>query len=284
MQKGILGVADVDKGRIEPGNYFPHFSDVDIPDREIVLRGLGLILHQPSVFQDSDVYFRRLRIDYKFSAHNNNKIAWVYTWECEIPVRKDCEKAFVSVAGTGPVKRAKAPLTCKDAVTDIRSNRKTRLPATLFLLVAVKSSAFFTLVRSHFMSFTFLSARHSSNEIKGLIKICSEPPEEGIPVLFCFYGFLHPFHKYFGGFESGNIVCRDLDGRVLGDITSGLLGTTLDDETSETAEINVLSALERFFYFFHESLDHSLSFGFFHSFCLGDARYDICFCHFWFIL
>ena len=60
MQEGILGMPDVDKRRVEPGDYLAHFPEIDVPYREVVLGSLGLVLHQLPVFQDGNVYLGRL--------------------------------------------------------------------------------------------------------------------------------------------------------------------------------------------------------------------------------
>lgn len=102
--------------------------------------------------------------------------------------------------------------------------------------------------------------------------------------LFGLDRLLDRLHEHLGRLECRNIVCRDLDSGVLGDIATGFLCTALDDEATETAEINVLSVFERILHLFHKSLDYSLYLGFFHAFRLRNVGYDICFCHFGYIL
>jgi len=48
------------------------------------------------------------------------------------------------------------------------AHRKGWSRAALFLLMAILSQAFFALVRSHLMAFSFLSAGHCCEIIKGL--------------------------------------------------------------------------------------------------------------------
>lgn len=71
--------------------------------------------------------------------------------------------------------------------------------------------------------------------------------------LFGLDRLLDRLHEHLGRLECRNIVCRDLDSGVLGDIATGFLCTALDDEATETAEINVLSVFERILHLFHKS-------------------------------
>ena len=67
----------------------------------------------------------------------------------------------------------------------------------LSLLVAILAQAFFALVRRHFVAFVFFTVGHNIE----ILKL-----------------FLHSLHKGLGGLERRNIVRRNHDGGVLGDI------------------------------------------------------------------
>lgn len=69
----------------------------------------------------------------------------------------------------------------------------------LLLLVPVLTQAFFTLVRGHLMSFTFLSARHI------LLIICLLNP----------YVIFNLVHKGLGRFEGRNIMGGNNQGSIL---------------------------------------------------------------------
>lgn len=66
--------------------------------------------------------------------------------------------------------------------------------------------------------------------------------------------FLNFFHEHFGGLECRNLVLRDDDGGVLGDIACSLFGTGLDDEAAEATQVNVLAVRQRVLYNLHELL------------------------------
>ncbi len=97
----------------------------------------------------------------------------------------------------------------------------------LFLLVAIFSQAFFALVRSHLMAFSFFSAGHCCEIIKGLdIKYCCD---ESVLDGRCFrritkgwcsaviasVDLFHVFHEHFCRLECGDLVFGDDDGCVL---------------------------------------------------------------------
>ena len=126
----------------------------------------------------------------------------------------------------------------------------------LFLLVPVQTQAFFTLVRRHLVSFMLLSVRHIINEL-----------------------FLHFRAESLGGLECGDIVCRDGDSCLLGDIACGFLGAVLDDKAAETTEIHGFSLDYGILYRLHGGLDNCLNCCSFNAGCLCNFAYDFCFCH-----
>ena len=91
----------------------------------------------------------------------------------------------------------------------------------LLLLVSILAQAFFTLVRSHFMSFTFFTAGHN-------IKIL------GLFLLYC-------SHENLCRFECGNIVGGDSQSGLLGDVAGGFLSSVLDDKAAKATKIHGLS-------------------------------------------
>ena len=89
--------------------------------------------------------------------------------------------------------------------------------------MSVLTQAFLTLVRSHLMSLMLLSVRHNYIVLKGFL-------------------FAHLCNESLCGLKGGNIVSRDHDGRVLGDIPRGLLGTRLHGKASKTTEVHIFTA------------------------------------------
>lgn len=55
---------------------------------------------------------------------------------------------------------------------------------------------------------------------------------------------LHILHKALGRLEGGDVVCGNLNGFVLENVPSSLLGAALDDETAETAEVDVMPTFQ----------------------------------------
>ena len=126
--------------------------------------------------------------------------------------------------------------------------------------MSVLAQAFLTLVRSHFMSLMLLSVRHNYIVLKGFL-------------------FAHFRDECLGGLEGGTIVGRDHDGRVLGNVPSGLLGARLDGKATKTTEIYILTACQRVFYALHEAFYDTLHFDSFNAGAFRDFIDDFCFCH-----
>ena len=113
---------------------------------------------------------------------------------------------------------------------------------SLLLLVSVLAQALFTLVRRHFMSFSFLTARHNT-------VVCLF-----VNGLF----FLHGVDEDLGGLESRDVVRGDGHRLLLGDVAGGLLGAVLDDEAAEATEVNRLAGDDGILHHFGELLDNTL--------------------------
>ena len=90
---------------------------------------------------------------------------------------------------------------------------------------------------------------------------------------------LNVVHEHFGGLECRNFVLWDDDCGVLGDVAGCLLGTSLDDEATESAKVNMFAVNEAVLHNFHELLDGSEDTCFVNSGCFGDFADDFCFCH-----
>ena len=129
--------------------------------------------------------------------------------------------------------------------------------------MSVLSESFFALVRIHFRTFTFFSARHN----------------EKILMFDLFCVLLNSFHEIFAGLESGDIVSLDRDGFILGNVTGGLLSSVFYDETAETSQINVLTINHSFLHSFHESFDDGLHAIFLITSAIGNFINDFCFSH-----
>ena len=64
MDEGFLLVPDIDEGSIEVREDFLHLSQVYVTYRELVpSAGLRVVLDQPVVFHQGDVYFVRRYVD-----------------------------------------------------------------------------------------------------------------------------------------------------------------------------------------------------------------------------
>lgn len=72
----------------------------------------------------------------------------------------------------------------------------------------------------------------------------------------------------------------DDDGGILRDVASGLLGANLDDEASESAQIDVLTMREGVLHGLHELLDGFEHIGLVDSGRLGDLVDNVSFSHF----
>ena len=62
-----------------------------------------------------------------------------------------------------------------------------------------------------------------------------------IVILRKMFRLLNSVHEGLGRLESRDLVCRDGDGDILGDISSGFLGASLDNEATETSQIDIVS-------------------------------------------
>ena len=131
--------------------------------------------------------------------------------------------------------------------------------------MSVLTQAFLTLVRSHLMSLMLLSVRHNYKVLKGFL-------------------FAYLRDESLRGLEGGNIVGRDHDGRVLGDVASGLLGTGLHREAAEATEIDILPIGKRILHTFHETFNNTLHFDSFNACAFRDFIYDFSLCHGMFLL
>ena len=101
----------------------------------------------------------------------------------------------------------------------------------LLLLVSVLAQAFFTLVRCHLMSLSFLTAWHNSKVLQL---------------------FLNNVHKYLGWLECRNIVSRNSHGRVFCNVSGSLLSPVFDDEAAEATEINRIALCKRILNILHK--------------------------------
>ena len=91
---------------------------------------------------------------------------------------------------------------------------------------------------------------------------------------------LHVVHEAFRRFERWDVVCWDLDRLILQDITASFGSATLDDETSETTQVHVVSRFERFSDRFHECFNCHLNVLTFDTSFFRDAAHDVRFGHF----
>jgi len=80
--------------------------------------------------------------------------------------------------------------------------------------------------------------------------------------------------------ERRDVVLRNHNRSVLGDVARSLLGPLLDNEAAESTKIYVLLCNQRIFDGVHERLDSLLDSYFLNSRVLGNLVYDVCFCHF----
>ena len=103
-------------------------------------------------------------------------------------------------------------------------------------------------------------------------------------VVECIYGVecllaLHAADEALGRLETGKVMSGNGDGGVLRYVASCLLGTVLHDETTETAEVDVLLIYHAVSHYVHKSFYGS------HYFAFGDASLfrndvdDVCFSH-----
>ena len=91
---------------------------------------------------------------------------------------------------------------------------------------------------------------------------------------------LHLFDEALCRLEGWEVVGSNNECGVLGDVSCGLLGSVLDDETSKTAEIDILLVLEQTaFYFLHEGFNDSRDLFLSYASLVCNLVYYICFCH-----
>lgn len=83
--------------------------------------------------------------------------------------------------------------------------------------MAILAQTFFTLVGSHLVAFSFLSAWHIDEYLKSYTK--GEYHEEAFAALYLF----HIFHEHFGRLESRDLVFGDYDSGIFRDIACSLL-------------------------------------------------------------
>ena len=91
----------------------------------------------------------------------------------------------------------------------------------------------------------------------------------------------HHILELLGGLESGNIVGRNMHGGVLRDIAASLLGSSLQLERAETAEIDILTFYHIVLNGIHQfldsdmnsvSVDTSSGINFANNFCFGHNK------------
>ena len=125
--------------------------------------------------------------------------------------------------------------------------------------MSILAQAFLTLVRSHFVSLMLLSVRHN----------CM--------VLDCF--LTHLCNEGLGRLERGNVVSRNHDGRVLGNVAGGLLRAGLHSKAAEATEIHVLALCHRVLHAIHKTFYNALHLDSLNSGALGDLINDFCLSH-----
>ena len=86
-------------------------------------------------------------------------------------------------------------------------------------------------------------------------------------------------HEGLGRLEGGNIVLGDDERRILGDIACGLLCTTLEDETAEATEIDILAIGHILLHCGHKGLNRVEHDEFVNTRLLGNGIDDVCFGH-----
>jgi len=82
----------------------------------------------------------------------------------------------------------------------------------------------------------------------------------------------------FDGLKAG-MLCGDRDRRVLGDVPRHLLRTVFEDETPETAQVDVLPADHRLADLLHHLFYYGGDRHGFDAGLCGDCFYQFCFCH-----
>ncbi len=89
----------------------------------------------------------------------------------------------------------------------------------------------------------------------------------------------HSLHKFLAGLEVGQIVCRNYQRSILGNITSSLLCTVLQTKCAETTKIYILLLNQRILDNFHRSNYNILYGGLICTSLLCNGTNQFCFCH-----
>ena len=129
----------------------------------------------------------------------------------------------------------------------------------LFLLMPVLPQTLFAFVGSHLMSFSFFTAWHGKLLLNVRLNFCD---------------------KRFCRFKGRNIMCRDYDGCILGNIPCSFLCPFLNYEAPETSQIYVITGNHRMFYSFHQCFNSLLDRHLFYTSILGNFINNVCFSHF----
>ena len=95
--------------------------------------------------------------------------------------------------------------------------------------MTILAQSLLALVCGHLVTLLLFSVWHSCKNVYLILNSCCS-----------FLLLVHAVDETLAGLECGKVVSLDDEGGVLGDVTSRLLGAVLDDEATETAEINVL--------------------------------------------
>ena len=127
--------------------------------------------------------------------------------------------------------------------------------------MSVLTQAFLTLVRSHLMSLVLLSVRHNTIVLNGFL-------------------LAHLGNERLGRFESGNVVGRDHDGRILGNVACRLLGAGLYGKATKTTEIDILTFSKGILDAFHEAFYNALHFKALDASAFSDFINDFSLSHF----
>jgi len=135
--------------------------------------------------------------------------------------------------------------------------------------MSVLSQSFLALVRVHFRTFTFFSARHNEYLLNDYN---------------LFSVFFDRFNEVLARFEGRNIVRFDSDGLVLGDIASRLFSSVFHDKTAEASQINILAVHHGLLHGFHKGFDDGLHAILFITSAVGNLIYNFCFSHNYFNL
>lgn len=83
----------------------------------------------------------------------------------------------------------------------------------------------------------------------------------------------------FGGLERRNLVLRNDQSGVLGDVAGGLLSSALHYEAAEATEIHVLVLLQRFLHVLHERFYYYEDIRSVQACLFGNLGHNFCFCH-----